>query len=75
MTRIHGLGPARYSARKHRRHPNDDERLCMYDSGEGFAGKLILSCYRPALPGRFLCHKHAGMIAKRRRARARKAAA
>ncbi len=47
----------------------------MYDSGEGFAGKLILSCYRPALPGRFLCHKHAGMIAKRRRARARKAAA
>ena len=73
MTRIKGLGPARYNARK-RRHLND-ERLCMYDSGEGFAGKLVLSCYRPALPGRFLCHKHAGMIAKRRRARARKAAA
>jgi hypothetical protein len=31
----------------------------MYDS-ETIRGKLYLSCYRKALPGRFLCHKHRG---------------
>ena len=74
MSRINGHGPLRHRERKWRPHPNSDERLCMYNS-ETIRGKLWLSCHRSALPGRFLCHKHAGMVAKQRATRARKAAA
>ena len=75
MSRINGRGPhPSKSRRKRRPHPNTDARLCMYDS-ETIADKLWLSCHRKALPGRLLCHKHAGIVAKQRAWRARKAAA
>ena len=75
MSRIKGRGPRNPKSRRKRQpHPNTEARLCMYNS-ETIRGKLYLSCNRKALPGRFLCHKHAGMVAKRRAWRARKAAA
>jgi len=47
------------------------DRRCLwdYDPSNGFH-----SCHRPALPGRRLCHRHAGqkteMVRRRRRNRA-----
>lgn len=74
MSRVKGRSPEHWKFQKRRPHPNTDERICMYDS-ETIRGKLMLSCHRSALPGRFLCHKHAGMVTRQRARRARKAAA
>lgn len=42
---------------------------CMYDYD---SEEKIWSCHRPSLPGRLLCHKHAGMKKKEWARRAKK---
>lgn len=47
-----------------------DMRVCLWDSLRD-RKKVWLSCNRLALPGRNLCHKHAGTHKQYRRRRAR----
>jgi hypothetical protein len=58
-----------------RRAALDELRICYYNSEPGPAGKVWISCRRPALPGRALCHKHAGYHTRKLRRRARNKAA
>lgn len=51
------------------RKPTLPQVRCRYDYD---AENEHYSCYRRSLPGRALCHKHAGMAARVARDRARK---
>lgn len=42
-----------------------------FDQAYLYRGKPVYPCKRPALPGRRLCHHHAGQTSRRRRRRAR----
>jgi len=44
---------------------------CLHEHWVDRSGKPHYPCGRISLPGRLLCHKHAGMKAKRLRRRAR----
>ena len=47
------------------------DRLCMFDSEIDTKGLVARSCYRLAVPGRLVCHKHAGTINKGKKRRAK----
>lgn len=47
------------------------QTICLRDSYLDEKGKMHYSCRRLSLPGRMVCHKHAGQLAQVRRRRAR----
>ena len=50
--------------------PGGRQTPCLYDADLS-GGEVRLSCHRMSLPGRWLCHKHAGMKNQRLRRRAK----